>query len=85
MKNKIVIWLLIIILCFIIIACVLDKQPITEASYDDLVELQGIGDILAIRVVDYMDCNPSASVDDLIEINGIGEERLKIIKERYDD
>jgi competence ComEA-like helix-hairpin-helix protein len=45
--------------------------------------LDGIGDVIGGRIVDYREENGAfASVDELIEVKGIGEKTLEKIRER---
>ena len=54
---------------------------INTATADQLETLDGIGQVLAQRIVDYRNANgPFASVDDLLEVNGIGPGILETIR-----
>jgi competence protein ComEA len=45
-------------------------------------ELHGIGELLAERIVAYREENgPFATIDDLMNVEGIGEKKLKAITE----
>lgn len=54
---------------------------INTATAGQLETLDGIGQVLAQRIVDYRNANgPFASVDDLLEVNGIGPGILETIR-----
>ena len=54
---------------------------INTATAGQLETLDGIGHVLAQRIVDYRNANgPFASVDDLLEVNGIGPGILETIR-----
>jgi competence protein ComEA len=56
---------------------------VNQAGVDRLVELPGIGPVLAGRIVTYRDTNgPFVSVDQLLEVPGIGPSILESIHER---
>ena len=60
-----------------------DDSPlnINTATAGQLETLDGIGQVLAQRIVDYRNANgPFASVDDLLEVNGIGPGILETIR-----
>ena len=55
---------------------------INTATAGQLETLDGIGQVLAQRIVDYRNANgPFASVDDLLEVNGIGPGILETIRQ----
>ena len=61
-----------------------DEAPLrlATASADELEELDGIGETLAERIVEYRDASGGLrSVDELSEVDGIGEKRLEALKE----
>lgn len=56
---------------------------VNQEGIDRLVELPGIGPVLAERIVTYRDTNgPFVSVDQLLEVPGIGPSILEAIHER---
>ena len=59
------------------------KEPIQNASMARLTAINGIGEVLAERVYDYVKANPSADIADLIEVDGIGEQRLELIRKEF--
>ena len=60
-----------------------DKPDIHEATYDDLCDIYGLGEVLSTRVVEYIEKHPECDIDDLTDVKGVGEYRLKLIKSKY--
>ena len=57
------------------------RLNINTATKVQLMELPGIGDVLADRIIAYRDEYGSfSSVDALMEVNGLGEQKLKEIE-----
>ncbi len=58
------------------------KLPIelNNASIEDLMWLDGIGQTLAIRIIAYGTQNGFYKVDDLLKVNGIGQSKFNAIK-----
>lgn len=61
------------------------KPDIQNSTYEELIELHDIGDVLAKRILLYLEKNPEASVEELVEVEGIGVQRLQTIKEEWSD
>jgi competence ComEA-like helix-hairpin-helix protein len=62
-----------------------DKKPldINQAAAEELVTLDGIGEVYARRIVEYRQNNgPFESTSELTEVNGIGEKTLQNIQDR---
>ena len=58
------------------------RLDINSASKIELMELHGIGELLAERIIAYREENgPFTTVDDLICVKGIGEKKLQDIIE----
>ena len=85
MKVKIVLIVLAFALLLTFSYYIQDKPSIHEATYDDLVNINGIGDILANRVLSYLSYNEYIEIQDLTDIPGIGEGKIDLIRRYYDD
>lgn len=84
-RKLILIIILILIITFSAsLFIIIDKPNIEEATFEQLEEINGIGDILATRVLSYIDSKEDVDIEDLEEIKGIGPKRLKIIKEVFE-
>jgi len=83
MKNKYLLIILAIVIFCSASFVALNKPPIEEATVDDIQAIQGIGEVLSLRIVNYLDNNPNADIDDLINIEGIGEIKLKQIRREF--
>jgi len=79
--------------CFtLLVACFLLSSPvmaqdqglinINTAPVEVLVELDGIGETLAQRIVTYREDNPFESIEEIMEVKGIGQKTFEGIKAR---
>lgn len=58
------------------------KVNINTADKEVLAELDGIGDTIAQRIIDYRNENGGfKSTDDLMNVNGIGKQKYELIKD----
>ena len=57
-----------------------EKLDVNDASSADLMEIPGIGPVLAQRI---MDSRPFQSADDLIKVKGIGPKKYEQIREHF--
>ena len=56
--------------------------PINMASVDQLMDLPGVGPVLAARIVSYReDHGPFTEVEDLLDVPGIGEAKLADLRD----
>lgn len=53
---------------------------LNTASKEELMEIKGIGEVLAERITEYARTTGFSSVDDLLNVKGIGEKRLEAMR-----
>ncbi|HEX9778603.1 MAG TPA: ComEA family DNA-binding protein [Geopsychrobacteraceae bacterium] len=79
------------ILCVVLLALAIFCQPvlaqekinINKASVEQLVELKGIGEKTALKIVEYREQQGEfASVDALVNVKGVGSKTLDKIRDR---
>jgi len=59
-------------------ALALEKADINTATVQQLIEIKGVGDVLAQRIVDYRELHKEfKSLDELNSVKGIGSKKLE--------
>ena len=59
------------------------KININTAPAEELMKLQGVGEAIAARIVEYREKNgPFEKIEDVMKVKGIGEKTFENIKER---
>jgi competence protein ComEA len=62
-------------------ALAVEKLDINSATVEQLVEINGVGDVLAQRIVDYRQSHKRfKSIDELSLVKGIGEKKLEKLR-----
>ena len=59
------------------------KPDIETATYEELININGIGEVLAERVSSYLTQYPECEIEDLDCIPGIGEKRIELISKEW--
>ena len=85
MKKTYFIIIILILIIALIFGVMIYRPSVHNATYEELVEINGIGDTLAIRVLSYLDSNKTCCIEDLDDVKGIGEGKLELIKRKYGD
>jgi DNA uptake protein ComE-like DNA-binding protein len=62
---------------------ILNKPVLHNATYKELTEITGIGDIKAELILSYIKTNKECDIGDLDDINGIGDILVDRIDEAY--
>ncbi len=75
---------LIVILCMVVTDQRIDINTLQDDQfYVAMVDVKGIGPVLAKRSVDYRRARGSIVADELIDVDGIGPKRLHEIKKKF--
>ena len=86
MKKYVKIYAMVFLLTLLIITSIFvitNRKPIEQATINDIQAVQGIGEVLSLRIVDYIESNPNADIEDLIVIKGIGPEKVKLLRKEF--
>lgn len=60
-------------------------QDLNEADSERLMEIKGIGESMAGKILDYRNANgPFNDINELLSVSGIGEKKLQTIKEAFE-
>jgi hypothetical protein len=79
MKFKFFLLIGIFFLSFVLANCDSGQVDINEASLNELMDLNGIGEVYGQRIIDM---RPFDSVDDLIDVSGIGPVTLQSLRDQ---
>jgi len=61
------------------------RLNLNAATYDELLQLPGIGPVMAKRIVEYrQQQGPFRRLDDLVKVRGIGKKKLEALKALVD-
>jgi|GEM_PF-4020900 len=74
---------IIFLLLFVIAS--LFSITIQDATVINLMEVKGVGEKTADKIVAYRDSHKLNSIDDLINVKGVGKRKLERIKAYFDD
>jgi len=55
---------------------------INAATKQDLMQLPGVGEVVALRIISFRDKNgPFGKIDDLKKVKGLGQKKLELMKD----
>lgn len=86
LRSRKVIAIILILTMFsivLMIGTVTYKPAIQHATYDEIIDIDGFGPVLTLRVESYLLENPEATLEDLDSIPGIGPKRIKLLKKEW--
>lgn len=79
-------YLMVVIISLVVIMLILPfvyRSDIHNATYTELCDIQGIGEVKASLILSYLKLNKDADTNDLEQINGIGDTLVKRLKKDY--
>ena len=85
MKSKVLILIIVTVLLISLLLCLTYKPDIHTATYDELIEIHGIGEVLGERVSQFLLENPDAKLADLDQVKGIGEGKIKLLAKKWSE
>jgi len=75
--------ILVVLIIVSVIAVTLNKPPIEQATIYEIQAIQGIGEILSLRIVNYIGDSETFDIEDLLNVKGIGKEKLKELRKEF--
>ena len=87
-RDKPIIIIFSIVMVFIlvigsIVLLELSPKPLSTATYDELIEIQAIGEHKANLILEYIETHENCTVDDLDEIKGISTTIVERLSKCY--
>ncbi|SEA10667.1 competence protein ComEA [Desulfuromusa kysingii] len=82
-KNILILFTLFISLCFVCQpAFSMEKINLNTATIEQLMELKGVGEKTAQKIIEYRNNKKFNTVDEVVNVNGVGEKTLEKIREQ---
>jgi len=81
--KKTYLLIVIVLLISLVVGVGLYKVPIEDVEICEIQAIDGIGEALSLRIVNYIGDSEKFDIDDLESISGIGPERMKLLKRRF--
>lgn len=82
-RKMFVFFTLLVTLSFVCLpAFALAKVNLNTASIEQLVQLQGIGEKTALKIIEYRNNKKFATVDEVVNVKGVGEKTLEKLQDQ---